>query len=347
MENIFIYNKKDEKKIIIWLSTILAMLIFIIIIGGLTRLTGSGLSMVEWQPVTGIIPPITEQNWAQEFAKYKLSPEFLKINYTMSLNEFKSIYFLEYFHRLIARTIGFVLIIPLLLFALRRSFSRKFALRLLAIFILGALQGFIGWFMVKSGLSNDPHVSHIRLMLHLIMAMLISALILWNILSIIYPKPAINLDKTLFNWSMINAILILFQSSYGALVAGLKAGLVYNNFPLMGETIIAPDIFFYKPLISNVINNPSTVQLIHRMIALILIISIISFWRYLRKKNVSKMLNNTIYFFLTMLIFQICVGILTLIYGVPILLASLHQLTAVVIFLISIAIIYINKYKVH
>lgn len=343
----------DSKQVAVWLFICAFFVFLMVIIGGLTRLTESGLSIVEWRPVTGAIPPISEEDWKQEFDKYRSSPEFKKKNKNFELDNFKNIFWLEYIHRLLGRIIGFVFLFPLFYFLLRRKISFGIFLKLAAIFVLGGVQGFMGWYMVKSGLVNDPAVSHYRLALHLGLAFIIFALIFWLALknSVVgsqrseirgnnYCHPEFILgsgSRTKFgmtywlSWGI--TFLIFIQTLLGALVAGLDAGLIYNSFPLMGSGLIPEEA--YKS-IGSIFEDHATVQANHRFGAYILTLAMVIYTIYCYK--IFKKLNLLKYLLIQTALFviQFLLGVVTLIYQVPLVFASLHQSNAMILFAISL-----------
>jgi cytochrome c oxidase assembly protein subunit 15 len=290
-----------------------------IIVGGATRLTHSGLSIVEWEPIVGTIPPLNDTDWNQVFDEYKGSPEYQLINFGMSLDEFKVIFWWEYFHRLLGRLIGFVFFVPFLFFLLTRRLNAGLTGRLLGIFALGGLQGGMGWYMVASGLVDEPNVSQYRLTAHLGIAFLIFGAITWTAMSVLYPSKT-NLSvpvKSMYKTSVaVSATLFLMVLS-GGFVAGLQAGLIYNTFPLMGNSFIPPNLFALTPFWTNFFDNMTTVQFDHRIIAYILAIMIPIFWFKLRRRDVSNRTKTLSNLLLGLLALQIVLGITTLIYHVP------------------------------
>lgn len=296
-----------------------------IILGGYTRLSQSGLSIVEWAPIKGIILPLSEQSWNIEFNKYQHSPEYQKINYGMSLEEFKQIFFVEYSHRLLGRLIGLAFLLPFLYFFFKGNFSKTDTYYYSFILFLIALQGGIGWIMVKSGLSDNPHVSQYRLSLHLIMACFIMILIMWKII------PGISCNNK-HGW--FSLILIIFQIASGAFVAGLKAGLVYNTFPLMDGEIIPNGLFLMKPWYKNIFENIIMVQFIHRILATINLINLLAYSYKLFNLDHTKKIAILLAVTITM---QFSLGVVTLVLQVPTLWALLHQAVAIILLLIIVA----------
>jgi len=258
-----------------------------VVIGGITRLTGSGLSITEWKIITGTFPPLNEAQWQQEFAQYKLSPQFQKINSHFSIEEFKNIYWWEYLHRLVGRMIGLVFIIPFLFFWFKKHIDKKLLPKLIIIFLLGAWQGFLGWYMVASGLQNNPFVSHYRLAIHLINAFITFGYIFWVALDLHFEKKEKStVNKNVLRLSIVTFILLIVQIIYGAFVAGLHAGQIFNTWPKMGDEWIASSVIsaFKNDGINSLVNEISTVQFIHRTLGLVVFCMIFFLW-ISRKKN--------------------------------------------------------------
>lgn len=312
-----------------WLFSLCALIIFIIIIGGYTRLTGSGLSITEWKPVTGVILPISDDAWIKEFDKYKQSPEFRHINFMIDLLEFKKIYITEYFHRILGRVLFLLYSLPLLYFLIKRYISTKELPRYTFALILILAQGVAGWYMVKSGLINDPHVSHFRLALHLLLAVFLYTILLWQFFKcsgemILIPA---RINISFIKLVAVITILILFlQIILGAFVAGLKAGLIYNQFPLMGESIIPDEV--WKNGAS--LYDPVFIQFIHRFGAYVVTICILLLLIKGYELRITK-LNNALFMLFLVLAIQFALGVLTLIYLVPTSLAIIHQVGAVIL----------------
>ncbi|MDA0237667.1 MAG: COX15/CtaA family protein [Proteobacteria bacterium] len=329
-----------QKQVISWLAICGFLVFCMIIVGGATRLTHSGLSIVEWEPLVGTIPPLNYVDWVEVFDEYKGSPEYQLVNYDMSLDEFKVIFWWEYFHRLLGRLIGLVFFIPFAYFSLTRRLNSGLIARLLGIFALGGLQGGMGWYMVASGLIDDPNVSHYRLTAHLAIAFLIFGAITWTALSVVYPSKA-NLNipaKSMYKFSiMINLVLFIMVLS-GGFVAGLRAGLIYNTWPLMGDSFIPPDLFILSPFWTNFVENMTTVQFDHRVIAYILALLIPIFWFKLRQIDVPSYAKKFSSLMLCLFIAQIILGISTLVSGVPVILGVAHQAIGSLLFITSLAV---------
>ena len=329
-----------RKQVVGWLVVCGILVFCMIIVGGATRLTHSGLSIVEWEPIVGTIPPLNDTDWNQVFDEYKGSPEYQLINFGMSLDEFKVIFWWEYFHRLLGRLIGFVFFVPFLFFLLTRRINAELTGRLLGIFALGGLQGGMGWYMVASGLVDEPNVSQYRLTAHLGIAFLIFGAITWTAMSVLYPSRT-NLSvpvRSMYKTSVaVSATLFLMVLS-GGFVAGLQAGLIYNTFPLMGNSFIPPNLFALTPFWTNFFDNMTTVQFDHRIIAYILAIMIPIFWFKLRRRDVSNRTKTLSNLLLGLLALQIVLGITTLIYHVPTVLGVAHQAIGSLLFITSLAV---------
>jgi len=308
------------------------MVIGMIIIGGITRLTGSGLSIVEWRPVTGISPPFSFESWQTEFAKYKAFPEYNSVNYGMTLSEFKFIYLLEFIHRLLGRITGIIYILPLAYFYFKGIIKNRDIVPYIIALLLFCLQGFMGWYMVKSGLLNHPSVSHFRLAFHLIIAVIIYHLLFYrlvkNCCDILLIPSQTDLKLPLI-FSVVAIAIIYVQVFLGALVAGLDAGLIYNSFPLMGDNFIPTEI---KDNFFDLKNwyDPVFVQFIHRLGCYIVFVVVTTLAICLLKIEHPK-LNKIAYFLMIALLIQISTGIITLLYSVPIIIASAHQFFAIIL----------------
>ncbi len=329
-----------QKPIAIWLLVCCALVFAMIVVGGVTRLTDSGLSIVEWQPIVGTMPPITQQDWDILLEKYRATPQYQQVNKGMSVDEFKSIFWWEYFHRVLGRLIGLVFFVPFVYFLWKKQIDRPLGIKLAGIFVLGGLQGFMGWYMVMSGLVNDPHVSQYRLTAHLGLAFVIFAAMFWVALGLLSPareqaqpdEQLRSLRKFSFGLSWLIFIMILS----GGFVAGIRAGFAYNTFPLMSGHLIPPGIFMLEPWYRNFFDNVATVQFDHRLIAWILAFSVPFFWYKSRQATLSGTTRLACNLFLLMLAIQIALGISTLLMVVPIPLAASHQGGAVLLFAASL-----------
>lgn len=320
---------KTNKPIVVWLFTGCFLIFIMVAIGGLTRLTHSGLSMVEWN-LFGSTPPRSDADWQIMFDKYKQYPEYQQINFNFSLDEFKSIFYWEYGHRMFGRLIGLVFIIPFLWFLIRKRVSKELLPKLILLLIMGSFQGLLGWYMVKSGLVKDPDVSHYRLAMHLVTAFLTFAYTFWVALGLIYPEKAQS-DKKLKRLMWIIFPLVVIQIIWGAYVAGLNAGMVYNTWPKMGEAWIADSVTAMSPLWKNFIEGLAGVQFVHRYLAYIVVAAIlIAFFRG-RKIQLFSNQRKALNVLVLAVSFQFVLGVLTLMLAIPISLGLLHQLGAFIL----------------
>ena len=320
-----IVNMDPFKRFVeIWLYSMFILVFLIVAVGGLTRLTDSGLSITEWELFKGILPPLTDSKWLFYFDQYKKIPEYVEINYNMTLSEFKVIYYWEYGHRILARLIGLFSIIPMIYLFFKFKKERKNLFKYSLIFILICVQGFVGWFMVSSGLIENTDVSHYRLALHLSLALTILSIIFWFIMGTIKISPF----KIKFNNSFLNLffILIVLQIVLGAFLAGMDGGLIYNSWPDMNGNFLPNDINNIDLFLYSSLDNPSVVQFYHRLTAYLLFISLLflNYYTYKAKIDFKPVLILNIAIFL-----QIVLGIVTLITGVKITYASLHQLGSI------------------
>ena len=326
-----LYNGRNTA-ISIWLGFMCLAVIIMIFIGGLTRLTESGLSITEWNPISGIIPPTDDSSWNIEFDKYKQSPEYIKHNVGMELEEFKSIYLLEFIHRIAGRVISLLYILPLMIFLIIGSLRVKDAGIYIIALVLLAMQGVMGWYMVKSGLVSNPYISHYRLAAHLMFAVFLYIIMFWqfmkNSFDIMLVSSKTKLSRVSF-WCFISIILLLIQIMLGAFVAGLDAGLVYNSFPLMGESFIPYELSETSISLAS-FGDPVFVQFAHRIAAYILFVVICIFSVQALRFCNKKLSRVIIYVFLT-LILQISLGIVTLTHNVLVPFALLHQFGAMLL----------------
>ena len=328
----------DRRQIAAWLLTCCALVFAMVVVGGVTRLTHSGLSIVEWEPLVGTIPPLSQSDWEEVFEEYKATPQYLKVNKDMALDEFKGIFWWEYIHRLLGRAIGVVFFVPFLWFLARRRIDRPLAWKLGGIFVLGALQGAMGWYMVMSGLVDDPRVSQHRLVAHLGLAFLIFGAMLWTALDLLTPlsgdlQPA---RRRLARYALGLTGLIFLMVLSGGFVAGIRAGFAYNTFPLMNNRFVPPEILMLEPWWTNLFNNMATVQFNHRMIAWMLIFLVPALWFAVRHAAVCARTRFAANALLAMLSIQVALGIATLLLVVPVPLAAAHQGGAVLLFASSL-----------
>lgn len=318
-----------------WLFVCCALVFALVVVGGVTRLTHSGLSITEWQPIVGTLPPMSGAQWDEAFLKYQSTPEYNQVNRGMSLEAFKGIFWLEYFHRLLGRAVGVVFLLPLLWFVARRRIPPGVAPKLFGIFLLGALQGAMGWYMVQSGLVDDPRVSHFRLTAHLGLAFVIFAAMLWTALSLMYAQPQAERPRAepLRRYADMLALLVFATALSGGLVAGIRAGFAYNTFPLMNGHVVPPEILMIDPWYLNFFDNMATVQFDHRLLAWVLALLIPIFWWRVRTVSaVTRRARIGVNLLLAMLAVQVALGICTLLFVVPLPLAAAHQAGALLLF---------------
>lgn len=338
---------KRENSIYSWLLTGCFLIALMVVIGGITRLTQSGLSMVEWKPIVGAIPPLNEIEWNHEFELYKSSPEYKQYNSHYTLSDFKAIFFWEYLHRLVGRILGLVFSIPCLIFWLKGMFSPELKKRVIIIFIGGLCQGILGWFMVKSGLVKNPHVSHYRLAAHLMAALI---LIIYCYKTALWVKHGEKKRvKTLMNERLINGmlILLLLQIIYGAFVAGLKAGKMYNTFPKMGDAYLPFDLTngFVEKGIFALFESPSVVQFIHRILGITCFF--LAMYLLIKSKNYFPSFKSKTRLFVFLIFTQVAIGITTLIFAVPVNLGVLHQIVALLILVVGFNIQFESTYDLQ
>jgi len=326
--------KKENKSVIIWLMSGCFLIFLMVVVGGITRLTNSGLSMTDWHLVTDTFPPLSEAKWEQAFEQYKQFPEYQKINKDtgFTISDYKFIYFWEWFHRLIGRVIGMVFIIPFIYFLIRKRLDRATIKKSIILLILGGLQGFFGWFMVKSGLIDNPDVSHFRLALHLVTAFITFAYTFWVALDLIYPERK-NIEKPLRTIARYALAFLLLQIIYGGFVAGLNAGLVHNHWPMMSEgQFIHESVFVEKDSLFLVFTEgKGGVQFVHRTLAYIVVGLIALLYFKSRKYKLDEQQNRGISLLLLLVVVQFVLGIFTLLYGVPLWLGLTHQISAFVL----------------
>ena len=334
----YIENNSLKKSISSWLLFMFWIISIMIVVGGLTRLTDSGLSITEWELFAGFLPPLSENSWNNYFNLYKEIPEFKLQNYDMTIDEFKIIFWWEWIHRFLGRFIGISFLIPLIYFTYLTSFKKM--LNLYLIFFLICFQGFIGWYMVSSGLVDRVDVSHYRLAIHLIVAFIILSLIFWNYLDLKKLTPP---EKNInFGLSLFLLIIVYAQISIGAFVSGMDAGTIYNTWPLMGTNYFPDDNNIINLLSFSAFNDASLVQFLHRNLAyLIIIIYFLIFFKIYRNNN--KRLYKPINLIGFFLIIQIILGIFTLLSGAQIYLASMHQISSIFLVTACIYFLYLNK----
>jgi len=314
-----------------WLLTVAAVILAMITVGGLTRITGSGLSITEWDPIMGAVPPISDAAWQDAFSKYQRIPQYLHEHAGMTLDDFKGIYWWEWAHRLLGRLLGVIFFVPFVLFAWIGAIRRAEWPRMLLLFALGGLQGFVGWWMVESGLETRVSVSQYRLAIHLGVALVLLVAILWTALE--YLRLPSSDERTarreaLLAWPVAIACLVYFQMLLGALVAGLHAGFIYNSWPLMDGRVVPEDAFVQSPWWINFFENPGMAQFDHRIGAYVVALTVFALWWKERRLTLPKLAKRSGVALVHLTIFQIALGITTLLLQAPEFLAALHQLTA-------------------
>jgi len=326
-----------------WLLLTCLLIAGMVVVGGATRLTDSGLSITEWKPVTGIVPPLSHADWVAEFTKYKTIPEYELVNKGMSLAAFKSIYWWEWGHRFLGRMIGFAFFLPLVYFFVTKQVARSLAPRLILMFILGGAQGALGWFMVKSGLSDRVDVSQYRLAAHLGTAFLIYGYIFWVALDLLFnregrpPAPSERVSTRLYRAGLVTVALIYLQIFLGAFVAGLHAGRSYNTWPLMDSGFVPRGYFFLSPWVRNFFENIATVQFNHRLVGYLIFISTMTLFAMTRKATLAPAVRTALWGLGAVVLLQVILGIATLLEVVPLGLALAHQAGALAAFTAGLA----------
>jgi cytochrome c oxidase assembly protein subunit 15 len=321
----------NNRKVALWLLTLCALVFAMIMLGGVTRLTGSGLSIVDWQPIMGFLPPLSQQDWQQTFEMYQRSPEFEKVNSHMTVDGFKGIFWLEYLHRLLGRLIGLVFLVPFAYFMWRGYIRKNELLKYGLMFVLGGLQGVLGWYMVKSGLVDNPRVSQYRLVAHLVAAIAIYAYMLWIALSLLRTGGPTEAHRW-FPRTLLLGALVLTTIISGGFVAGLDAGLIYNTFPRMGNYWIPPDVTALSPVWLNSFENMAAVQFNHRVLALTTFLAVLLYWWFAGKGGLPARLRPGVNALLHTAALQVALGIATVLLVVPLVLAAAHQAVAVLLF---------------
>jgi cytochrome c oxidase assembly protein subunit 15 len=337
-------NKNQNNKFIsIWLLFIIFLVALIIIIGGLTRLTDSGLSITKWNLFTGIFPPMSLDDWEKSFFLYKKIPEYKLINSSMTMDQFKIIYWWEYLHRLLGRAIGLIFMLPLIYLTFKKKLSKKNLFSFYFILFLMLLQGFIGWYMVKSGLVDRTDVSQYRLSLHLTIAIIIFCLLFWNYLKNVSQDNFESNIKISFYLPVIFLIILILQISLGAFVSGLDAGQIYQSWPLMNRSYFPDDSMFSDLFSLKVFETPSLVQFIHRNVAYIMLMFfLVILFIVFKNDDLTYLRKSAISVFLFLLL-QSFLGILTIIFGAQIFLASMHQLGSIVLLTATLILVFKNS----
>lgn len=323
---------RHDRQVATWLIFCAVVIFGMILLGGVTRLTHSGLSMVEWRPLMGIIPPLTEQAWLDVFDKYRQFPEYQKINRGMSLDAFKVIFMYEYLHRVLGRLIGVMFFFPMLYFALKGRVRAGMMPKLWGLFILGGCQGLLGWYMVKSGLVDDPHVSQYRLTAHLGLAVVIYAWMLWLIFDLLGGVARAGQRRDgVARWGLVLVGLVFLMILSGGLVAGTRAGFAFSTWPLMGSSFIPPGLYAGEPAWLDAFEDITTVQFNHRMFAYLLFVLIHAFAFFLWRRVATPRARLACGLLVLALWLQVILGIKTLLLHVPVSLAAAHQGGAVLL----------------
>ncbi len=332
-------GEKQKKYIARWLWTGVGLIFVMLVIGGITRLTGSGLSMTDWNLIMGALPPMSAEEWRQVFERYKQFPEYQHINTGMTLWEFKQIFFWEYLHRLLGRLLGIVFLIPFAWLWIRGYFNKKLLKRMFVLMGLGAAQGAMGWIMVKSGLVDVPYVSHYRLAAHLLLAFILIAFCAWYALDLQQSSnPSTHFGPSYKPWGLAVGILLFLQIFWGALTAGLDAGFIYNTFPLMNESWLPQNGFSMQPLLINLVENPGTVQWVHRLLGTVLALTVLGLWvKAITDNSLTQDIKLRVHILGAIILVQYMLGIFTLIYYVPVALGVIHQAVAMILWVAWLA----------
>lgn len=330
----------QNRTVATWLLICCGLVFAMVVLGGVTRLTGSGLSMVDWRPLMGVLPPMTDAEWQRVFELYQQSPEFQKVNSHMDVNAFKGIFWLEFLHRLLGRVIGLVFFVPFVVFVMKGYIQKREWPKYLVMFILGGLQGLLGWYMVKSGLIDVPHVSQYRLTAHLVAAFLIYAYMFWVAMSLLFPAAQNATQHTWYRRTFGLAVLISVTIISGGFVAGLKAGKIYNTFPMMGDYWLPPGIMALEPFWRNFFDNMTTVQFDHRWLAITTFVIIVIYWFNARKADLPRRARPAVNALLHTAVLQVALGISTLLLAVPVILGAVHQAVALLLFTVTLYLVH-------
>ncbi len=338
-----------HKQVIYWLLVGCFLIYIMVVVGCLTRLTHSGLSITDWS-FMGSVPPLNEDMWQQRFLKYQQSPEFEKINYNMTLQEFKPIFLWEYIHRMIGRVMMYVFAIGFIYFLITKKINKKMWTPFALLFFMGAMQAIIGWWMVYSGLQEKPAVSHYRLATHLMSAFTLFAFTFWFALQLTFPKDEVeNTDGTkLKGVTVLFFIILIVQIIYGAFTAGyvdgnaskIRPGHIFNTWPKMGEDWMAEQVYYKDTFLQNILENPSGIQFVHRTLAILVVALVCFIWYRSNKLNLSKQQHLGITLLIYGVTIQFILGVLTLLYQVPVIMGALHQTGAFFLFLSSIYLLF-------
>jgi len=333
-----------DRAVGVWLLVCCFLVFAMVVLGGVTRLTGSGLSMVRWAPLSGAIPPITAAAWEAEFSHYQQSPEFQKVNHQMTVNEFKTIFYVEYFHRLLGRAIGLVFLVPFLVFLWRGRIRGALIPKLSLMFVLGGLQGLLGWYMVKSGLVDVPRVSPYRLTAHLIVAVAIYAYLFWTALGLLSERSDHSTVSPLSRGAIGITVMIVVTILSGGFVAGLKAGHAFNTFPLMGGQWIPPGYRVAEPFWLNFFETIPAVQFNHRWLAITTFVLVLLFALRAWRDDAMRMYRAAVGVLAMLALIQVSLGISTLVLHVPVVLAAAHQGAALALLTAALYLVFITRH---
>jgi cytochrome c oxidase assembly protein subunit 15 len=336
-------TKSRNRTVASWLLVCCGLVFAMVVLGGFTRLTGSGLSMVDWRPLMGALPPLSEADWQRIFEMYQQSPQFQKVNLSFGLPEFKEIFWLEYLHRLLGRIIGIVFLLPFVYFLIKGYIRRNEWPKYLLMFVLGGMQGLLGWYMVKSGLVDVPQVSQYRLTAHLLAAFAIYAYMFWIALSLLFPPDAGSKQHAWYGRTRALLVLITITIVSGGFVAGLKAGKIYNTFPMMGEHWIPPGLLALEPFWRNFSENMVTVQFDHRLLAITTFVLIVAYWIGARRIDLPQRARPAVNALLHTATLQVALGILTVLLAVPVVLGAAHQAVAMLLFTVMLYLVHVFR----
>ena len=338
--------RSTDRAVGVWLLVCCFLVFAMVVLGGVTRLTGSGLSMVRWAPLSGAIPPITAAAWEAEFNHYQQSPEFQKVNHQMTVNEFKTIFYVEYFHRLLGRAIGLVFLVPFLVFLWRGRIRRALIPKLSLVFVLGGLQGLLGWYMVKSGLVDVPRVSPYRLTAHLIVAVAIYAYLFWTALGLLRERSHHSTISSRSRGAIGITAMIVVTILSGGFVAGLKAGHAFNTFPLMAGQWIPPGYRVAEPFWLNFFETIPAVQFNHRWLAITTFVLVLLFALRAWRDDALRTYRAAVAVLAMLALIQVSLGISTLVLHVPVVLAAAHQGAALALLTAALYVVFITRYLV-
>ena len=335
----FVAENRD-RSVAIWLLICCGLVFGMVVLGGFTRLTGSGLSMVDWRPLMGVLPPLSEEAWQRVFAMYQQSPEFQFVNSSFTVDDFKSIFWLEYLHRMLGRVIGLVFLLPFIYFVIKGYIRGRDWPKYLLMFVLGGMQGLLGWYMVKSGLVDVPHVSQYRLTAHLVAAFLIYGYMFWVAMSLLFQREYGESRHPWYGRTLALFALISTTIVSGGFVAGLKAGKIFNTFPKMGDYWFPPGLFGHEPLWRNFFENMTTVQFDHRVLAITTFVLVVAYWFGARATGLPTRARPAVNALLHTAILQVVLGIATLLLAVPVLLGAAHQAVGMLLFTVALYLVH-------